>query len=161
MAVSTYIATIIKDALCLPRPLSPPVVKLSSSHQTEYGFPSSHALTAVNLVRAPHSRLPHCRSPSWGCLQPFFAFYYYLDQLDAPASWPVYLVGFGLCAFHVLNIGVSRVYCGMHTVTDVVGGTVLGSILLYMWTTYYATIDRMLFEPTFGALAPRCVIGRH
>lgn len=59
MASCIFLSGIIKDMLCLPRPLSPPVVKLTSSHQTEYGFPSSHTVSAVNMVRGRHA--PSCR----------------------------------------------------------------------------------------------------
>ena len=33
-----------KDLLCMPRPASPPVVKLEERYVAEFGFPSTHAM---------------------------------------------------------------------------------------------------------------------
>jgi len=40
----------IKDMLCLPRPLSPPLhrITMSGSAALEYGFPSTHSTNAVS-----------------------------------------------------------------------------------------------------------------
>ncbi|CAG8736133.1 27529_t:CDS:2, partial [Racocetra persica] len=41
----------IQDLLCLPRPISPPIRRLSvGSHHLEYGFPSTHATNAVSIA---------------------------------------------------------------------------------------------------------------
>lgn len=40
----------IQDLLCVPRPYTPPVERLSiSSHGLEYGFPSTHSTNAVSI----------------------------------------------------------------------------------------------------------------
>jgi hypothetical protein len=36
-----------KDLLCMPRPASPPVVKLEDRYLAEFGFPSTHAMVIV------------------------------------------------------------------------------------------------------------------
>lgn len=39
-----------QDLLCVPRPYTPPVERLSiSSHGLEYGFPSTHSTNAVSI----------------------------------------------------------------------------------------------------------------
>ncbi|KAF9967207.1 hypothetical protein BGZ73_000658, partial [Actinomortierella ambigua] len=45
----TYWTGFVKDYLCLPRPPSPPIIRLANSeyHGREYGFPSTHTTTAV------------------------------------------------------------------------------------------------------------------
>ena len=42
--VFMYFGQATKDLLCMPRPASPPVVKLEERYRAEYGFPSTHAM---------------------------------------------------------------------------------------------------------------------
>jgi hypothetical protein len=44
-----YIGQATKDIMCMPRPASPPVVKLEQRYVLEYGFPSTHAMCAFGL----------------------------------------------------------------------------------------------------------------
>ncbi|XP_049431461.1 sphingosine-1-phosphate phosphatase 2 isoform X2 [Epinephelus fuscoguttatus] len=44
-----YIGQLMKDVLKLPRPLSPPVVKLEMRVDAEYGLPSTHAMAATAI----------------------------------------------------------------------------------------------------------------
>lgn len=44
-----YIGQVMKDVLKLPRPLSPPVVKLEMRVDAEYGLPSTHAMAATAI----------------------------------------------------------------------------------------------------------------
>ncbi|KAF7646950.1 hypothetical protein LDENG_00179930, partial [Lucifuga dentata] len=44
-----YIGQVMKDVLKLPRPLSPPVVKLETRVDAEYGLPSTHAMAATAI----------------------------------------------------------------------------------------------------------------
>ncbi|TDH15200.1 hypothetical protein EPR50_G00028890 [Perca flavescens] len=44
-----YIGQVMKDTLKLPRPLSPPVVKLETRVDAEYGLPSTHAMAATAI----------------------------------------------------------------------------------------------------------------
>lgn len=77
----------------------------------------------------------------------FFTLIYYLDLHDVSESSTRMLMV--ACLSYVLLVGCSRVYCGMHTVTDVVGGLVLGFSILFLWTTYYAQLDYFFYEPTW------------
>ena len=45
--VFMYFGQVTKDFLCMPRPASPPVVKLESRYVAEYGFPSTHAMVSA------------------------------------------------------------------------------------------------------------------
>lgn len=47
--VVMYIGQVMKDVLKLPRPLSPPVVKLETRVDAEYGLPSTHAMAATAI----------------------------------------------------------------------------------------------------------------
>jgi sphingosine-1-phosphate phosphatase 1 len=42
-----YFGQSTKDFLCMPRPASPPVVKLEDRYLKEYGFPSTHAMVSA------------------------------------------------------------------------------------------------------------------
>ncbi|KAK9710933.1 Long-chain base-1-phosphate phosphatase [Basidiobolus ranarum] len=55
------VSSALKDYLCLPRPDSPPVQRLSmnKSHSLEYGFPSTHTTNCVALGLASHLQRQH------------------------------------------------------------------------------------------------------
>lgn len=44
-----YVGQVMKDLLKLPRPFSPPVVKLEMRVDAEYGLPSTHAMAATAI----------------------------------------------------------------------------------------------------------------
>ncbi|XP_076590856.1 sphingosine-1-phosphate phosphatase 2 isoform X2 [Chaetodon auriga] len=48
-AVVMYVGQVMKDMLKLPRPPSPPVVKLETRVDAEYGLPSTHAMAATAI----------------------------------------------------------------------------------------------------------------
>ncbi|KAF9166557.1 hypothetical protein BGX21_000320 [Mortierella sp. AD011] len=135
-AMGVYWAGFFKDYLCLPRPLSPPVVRLSRSKSTclEYGFPSSHSTNAISVA---------------------LFLYCHLLTTD-PASWSPYtreLAILGLIIYAV-SIIYGRLYCGMHSITDCVGGTLIGVLIWAIhWTfresfEYYAT-SPIIWVPFF------------
>ncbi|KAF9090835.1 hypothetical protein BGX23_005670 [Mortierella sp. AD031] len=128
-AMGVYWAGFFKDYLCLPRPLSPPIVRLSRSKSTclEYGFPSSHSTNAISVA---------------------LFLYCHLLTTD-PASWSPYtreLSIFGLVVYAV-SIVYGRLYCGMHSITDCIGGSLIG---LCIWATQWAfrhTIEYYMVSP--------------
>ncbi|KAI1316211.1 hypothetical protein EDD11_010321 [Mortierella claussenii] len=138
-AMGVYWAGFFKDYLCLPRPLSPPIVRLSRSKSTcmEYGFPSSHSTNAVSVA---------------------LFLYCHLLTTD-PASWSPYtreLSILGLIVYAV-SIVYGRLYCGMHSITDCVGGSLIGiSIWATQWT-FRQTIEYYMVSPVWWV--PPLVIG--
>ena len=110
--------------------MSPPVVKLSSDYKMEYGFPSAHAVNSLNIAVS-------------------FAYYYcnYSDPvpslLQQTAAWACALTFLGL-------ICISRVYCGMHTVTDIVGGLSLGLVLQLTFIAYFPMLDFWMMTSNNG-----------
>jgi len=110
LAAGVFFSGFIKDLLCLPRPLSPPLQRIthSGSAALEYGFPSTHSTNAVSvavyallLLNAPHSSL----SP----------------QTNLFLQLVTYL--------YVTSIVLGRLYCGMHGMLDCVVGCVLGALI--------------------------------
>jgi len=113
-ALGIYLGNMIKDYLCLPRPPCPPVTQLNGSGKTEFGFPSTHAVTAV-------------------CL-PIFALFALI-----PMSFEfTFIIGFLFALLYMYLIAYSRVYLGMHCPADVISGLVVGCfILLCGWVVEY------------------------
>ncbi|KAF2739011.1 hypothetical protein EJ04DRAFT_509170 [Polyplosphaeria fusca] len=110
LASGVFWSGFVKDMLCLPRPLSPPLyrITMSGSAALEYGFPSTHstnavsvALYAIQMLRsAPDQHHPNV---------------YFALQL--------------LFYFYAISIVLGRLYCGMHGFFDVVIGSFLGALL--------------------------------
>jgi membrane-associated phospholipid phosphatase len=52
LAPGVFFTGMIKDFFCLPRPLSPPLQRITMSGSTalEYGFPSTHSANAVSVA---------------------------------------------------------------------------------------------------------------
>ncbi|KAG0068455.1 PAP2 superfamily-domain-containing protein [Linnemannia elongata] len=130
-AMGVYWAGFFKDYLCLPRPLSPPIVRLSRSKSTclEYGFPSSHSTNAISVA---------------------LFLYCHLLTTD-PASWSPYtreLSIFGLVVYAV-SIIYGRLYCGMHSITDCIGGTLIGLGIWAAQWTFRHTIEYYMVSPVW------------
>ncbi|CAH7669707.1 hypothetical protein PPACK8108_LOCUS4348 [Phakopsora pachyrhizi] len=153
LAGSVYLTGAIKDLFCVPRPYSPPIHRLAiSNHASEYGFPSTHSATSTNIILIATQLL----------LQ-------WVNRLDVSAGasgnvtssltgWNshsrfLYLLSFG---FGVLVYGFflifGRIYCGMHSIQDVMCGSLIGSLvwlinysvgpILKHWLESYDTINR-------------------
>ncbi|KAK3821186.1 MAG: PAP2 superfamily-domain-containing protein [Benniella sp.] len=130
-AMGVYWAGFFKDYLCLPRPLSPPIVRLSRSKSTcqEYGFPSSHSTNAISVA---------------------LFLYCHLLTTD-PASWSPYtreLSILGLIIYAV-SIVYGRLYCGMHSITDCVGGSLIGIMIWAVQWTFRHTIEYYMVSPVW------------
>lgn len=110
LASGVFFSGFLKDMLCLPRPLSPPLqrITMSGSAALEYGFPSTHSTNAVSvavyalaMLNSPDSTL----SPSVNALLQTVTYIY------------------------VGSIVLGRLYCGMHGFFDVVVGCLLGALI--------------------------------
>lgn len=112
---------VIKDLLCLPRPLSPPLARLtmSGSAALEYGFPSTHTTNAVSVA-------VFCLWRMW----------------DMQGDWhpTVFKVTTAAILCYATSITVGRVYCGMHGFFDVAVGAVIGALIGCL---------RVIFGPAF------------
>lgn len=105
---SIYISGWLKDYLCLPRPRSPPVHRITLSEYTakEYGAPSSHTANAIGV-----------------CL---------LILVDAFSShgvtWWQKLLLVLLALVYCVTLTVGRVYGGMHGLLDLASGAAVGLV---------------------------------
>lgn len=85
--------------MCLPRPLSPPVHRLSMSKSTslEYGFPSTHSTNSISVALFVVAVTCESVSP------------------EARA-----LIKLGAIVY-AGSVVMGRIYCGMHTFTGTLG----------------------------------------
>ena len=97
MAAGGYSTSVLKDLFCVPRPFSPPLVRLSTGkHGIEYGFPSTHSTTSVSM-----------------CL--FLCDLFVDSQITRAAL--VFLAG---------SVVFGRAYTGMHSMVDIGVGSFIG-----------------------------------
>lgn len=123
LASGVFFSGFIKDLLCLPRPLSPPLqrITMSGSAALEYGFPSTHSTNAVSVA------------------------VYALYLLNSPDSTLSDVLNFflqGITYLYVISIVLGRLYCGMHGFFDVVVGSALGVLLAVLHCTFETAIDQ-------------------
>ncbi|KAI0484377.1 PAP2-domain-containing protein [Xylariaceae sp. FL0804] len=110
LATGVFFTGFVKDFFSLPRPLSPPLhrITMSGSAALEYGFPSTHSANAVSV--AVYSVL---------CLR----------APDNPFQPGTKTALEALSYFYAASIIFGRLYCGMHGFVDVVVGSVFGAAL--------------------------------
>lgn len=104
LAIGVYITGYVKDLLCLPRPRSPPLHRISTSGSAvqEYGFPSTHSCNALSVILV------------------------FMVENNPPT------VVYWICTILGISIVSGRLYTGMHGFIDVVSGLVFGWIAWLM-----------------------------
>ncbi|KAI5864411.1 PAP2-domain-containing protein [Durotheca rogersii] len=127
LASGVFFTGFIKDFFSLPRPLSPPLhrITMSGSAALEYGFPSTHSANAVSVavyailcLRSPDNPfLPTTKS-----------------TLEA------------LAYFYAISIVFGRLYCGMHGFVDVIVGSIMGAIISLIEFYYGPALDVFIFQ---------------
>lgn len=112
-AFNMYIGQALKDILKMPRPSSPPVVKIEDRYLQEYGFPSTHAMAVFTI--------------SWTLLT--FVF----KTLPQEETNTLRLVISLFSYFLIFLVCLSRIYLGMHTYWDILGGLSLAYAINQMF----------------------------
>lgn len=106
-----YLGQAAKDLIKLPRPPTPPVVKIEQKYLLEYGFPSTHVMAVLNI--------------SYTLLT--YTFREYDTHPDEHFFFRALLLLTAVtCCFLV---SLSRVYLGMHSYLDIIGGLVFSVTL--------------------------------
>ena len=125
LASGVFFTGFVKDGLCIPRPLSPPLkrITLSSSAALEYGFPSTHSANAVSVA-----------------VYALFISRSAADTLDSKWSILFYLLSFSYASSIILG----RLYCGMHGLLDVFLGGVLGAFMSIIECWYGGAYDQFV-----------------
>ncbi|XP_068441816.1 sphingosine-1-phosphate phosphatase 2 [Clinocottus analis] len=113
-----YVGQVMKDVLKLPRPLSPPVVKLEPRVDAEYGLPSTHAMAATAIS--------------------------FTVLLSAPSRIQFqFEVGLLIALTLSSLVCLSRLYTGMHSVLDVLCGALISASILFLTFPYWEAFDRL------------------
>jgi dihydrosphingosine 1-phosphate phosphatase len=125
LAAGVFISGFIKDMLCLPRPLSPPLqrITMSGSAALEYGFPSTHSTNAISVI---------------------IYWLYLLREDPSPSTTNLALQGIAYC--YAFSIVLGRLYCGMHGFFDVVWGSALGWLIGWAQCAYGDAFDQWLLN---------------
>ncbi|KAF2009961.1 sphingosine-1-phosphate phosphohydrolase-like protein [Aaosphaeria arxii CBS 175.79] len=133
LAAGIFVSGFLKDMLCLPRPLSPPLARItmSGSAALEYGFPSSHSTNAVSV-----------------------ALYAIYMIRSAPEQYhpQVFVAVQALFWWYAISIIFGRLYCGMHGFLDVVIGSILGAIIGVGQLAYGDFLDTWIPDGPIGNL---------
>lgn len=116
--------------LSLPRPLSPPLhrITMSGSAALEYGFPSTHSANAVSIA-----------------VYVLFS----LNSPDCTLQPTTKLILEALTYGYAFSITLGRLYCGMHGFVDVITGGILGAFLSIIECLYGAAMDNYLYSGTW------------
>jgi len=126
LAYGVFFSGWLKDMCSLPRPLSPPLhrITMSGSVALEYGFPSTHSANAVSV--AVYSVL--------------------VLRSESNIFSPTVTLGLEILAYlYTVSIVFGRLYCGMHGFLDVIVGSVMGAaISLFEFYTAPVTDEWML-----------------
>ncbi|CAJ2511372.1 Uu.00g069970.m01.CDS01 [Anthostomella pinea] len=125
LAIGVFLSGFIKDFFSLPRPLSPPLhrITMSGSVALEYGFPSTHSANAVSVAVYGILCL---RSP---------------DNAFQPSTK---LALEALAYFYTISIIFGRLYCGMHGFVDVISGSILGAVISLIEFYYGSALELYL-----------------
>lgn len=134
LAAGVYLSGFIKDMVCVPRPLSPPLqrITMSGSAALEYGFPSTHTTNAVSVaiycLNALSSRQEDLSPLLYNALT--MALYCY-----------------------ALSISIGRMYCGMHGFTDVIIGGLLGAFIAWARIEFGVSFDSWVLDDSWHRIA--------
>ncbi|GAA5987492.1 hypothetical protein JCM11641_003847 [Rhodosporidiobolus odoratus] len=132
LAVGAYVTGLLKDAFSVPRPFSPPVVRLSvGSHALEYGFPSTHSSNACSMSL-------FCAD--W--------------VLSRDWDWARKTASMAVLVVFCFSIVFGRLYTGMHSRADVLAGSSIGTAIWWLHHRYSADLDKILvFSGWAGTLS--------
>ncbi|XP_006890375.1 PREDICTED: sphingosine-1-phosphate phosphatase 2 [Elephantulus edwardii] len=125
-----YIGQVAKDILKLPRPSSPPVVILEKRMVAEYGMPSTHAMAATAIS--------------------FTFLISTLERYEYSFVW-----GLMVAVVFSTLVCLSRLYTGMHTALDVVGGVLITALLIALTYPAWTLLDHL---DSASPLFPVCVL---
>jgi len=125
----TVITSWIKDMFCVPRPASPPVIRLSvGNHAAEYGFPSTPSTNTASIALV-------------------------LAEMAIRTEQPRALLLLELAALvvYVLSVVGGRMICGMHSAMDCLCGFTIGVVCWALVSLYGEAFDAMLLTGLPGA----------
>ena len=132
LALGVFFSGFIKDFCSLPRPLSPPLQRITMSGHValEYGFPSTHSANAVSVVVYAVLLLRSERN------------------IFSPTAS---LVIEALTYLYAVSIVFGRLYCGMHGFMDVIFGSLLGAVISLVEFYYAPLMEEWMYNSSYVA----------
>lgn len=126
LGMGIYVTGFCKDFLCLPRPRSPPLHRITMLSYTthEYGWPSSHSANATAVTMVLAATLVEARLS--------FSFFQSVALL-------------ALLALYYFSLIVGRLYCGMHGFFDIFTGMSIGTGVFLFRFFYGKSYDLLVF----------------
>ncbi|KAL0470176.1 sphingosine-1-phosphate phosphohydrolase [Neurospora intermedia] len=133
LAAGVFWTGFIKDMLSLPRPLSPPLhrITMSGSAALEYGFPSTHSANAVSVT-----------------VYSILVLHSDKNTFSPSTTFALELLAY----FYAFSIVFGRLYCGMHGFLDVIIGSIMGAAISYIEFYYGPPFQDWLYASDY--LAP-------
>uniref|UniRef100_H2Y802 Phosphatidic acid phosphatase type 2/haloperoxidase domain-containing protein n=1 Tax=Ciona savignyi TaxID=51511 RepID=H2Y802_CIOSA len=131
--VTMYIGQALKDLIKWPRPTWPPAFKLETRVEAEFGLPSTHAIAGTAL--------------------PFSL----LMAMNGRYIFP-WELGVVLACLWCALVSFSRIYLGMHSYLDVIGGVALTAAYLTIGWPFMELVDEYTLTTKF---APWIIIMSH
>ncbi|XP_044292179.1 sphingosine-1-phosphate phosphatase 1 [Varanus komodoensis] len=128
-----YLGQCTKDVIRLPRPASPPVVKLEVFYNSEYSMPSTHAMSGTAIPMA------------------ILLFSYGRWQYPS-------IYGLILAIFWCSLVCFSRIYMGMHSILDVIAGFFYALLIL---AVFFPAVDLVDSFNLTCKYAPLIIISLH
>ncbi|KAF2121401.1 hypothetical protein BDV96DRAFT_564202 [Lophiotrema nucula] len=139
LAGGVFWSGFVKDMLCIPRPLSPPLYRITSSPAValEYGLPSTHSANAVSAA--------------------FYAIHmlHTAPDQDHPNA---HLALQGLFYFYAVSITFGRLYCGMHGFLDVAVGSLIGALLAWVQLLFGESFDHWMTQSYMSPLIATLIV---
>lgn len=132
LASGVFFTGFVKDLLSLPRPLSPPLhrITMSGSAALEYGFPSTHSANAVSVA-----------------VYALFTLHDPSNTLSATTKLVLEILAYS----YAFSIVLGRLYCGMHGFLDVIVGSLMGAGISIIECVYGTRIDAFLHSSSWRA----------
>ncbi|XP_057714847.1 sphingosine-1-phosphate phosphatase 1-like [Corythoichthys intestinalis] len=127
-----YLGQCTKDLLGWSRPASPPVVKVELLYDSEYGMPSTHAMSATAI--------------------PFALFFLTFGRWQY-SFW----LGLAVALCWCLLVCVSRIYMGMHSFLDVMAGVAYSALILPLLLPALDAADELVASSGYAAGAAAAV----
>lgn len=125
---SMYIGQASKALVKWKRPDSPPAIRLeqNSNLETEYGFPSTHTIVSTTV--------------------PFYCLYSCFNRYEFP-----FALGLMIAVIWWMSVCISRLYLGVHTVLDILGGIAISLFVLAIAIPCTNLMDDFIFNSFMAA----------
>lgn len=135
---------LVKDWVKYPRPESDKIAKLEKHFETEYGFPSTHAMSGAIPLSLLWSFIRYSRN------------FHDVSRHESfmKADFLLWIAA-GLVVW--ISVSLSRLYMGVHAVIDIIGGSIIAFFLMGVLHAVGDDIGILLHDSTFSVSILLCL----